>query len=144
MPTDVQLAPAGPDTKTGDDTVVVELVPSCPAEFKPHAHKVPSDLMATVWDAPTPTAVQLAPTGPDTNTGDDTVVVEFVPSCPTLFNPQAHRVPSDFIATVWLLELSAAICNQDTMLGGFDTSTGDATVTTELFPNCPETLLPQA
>jgi len=144
MPTDVQLAPAGPDTKTGDDTAVRELVPSCPAEFKPHAHKVPSDLMATVWDAPTPTAVQLAPAGPDTKTGDDTLVVELVPSCPAEFNPQAHSVPSDLMATVWLLELSAAICNQDTMLGGFDTSTGDATVTTELFPNCPETLLPQA
>ena len=57
-------------TCTGDDLVTndIEFKPSCPDEFKPHAHRVLSDLIATVWSEPALTLVQeLVPTC----TGDD-------------------------------------------------------------------------
>jgi len=83
-----QLAAAGPDTNTGDDTVVTldEFMPSSPAVLSPQAYNKPEVVRASVNDAPAETADQDAPVGPDTNTGDDTAVaVLLLPTCPMVF-----------------------------------------------------------
>ena len=77
----VQDAPAGPDTNTGDDTAVaVLLLPSCPIVFWPQPYNTPAVVMAMENTEPDDIIAQLAPIGPDTNTGDETVVAELLPN----------------------------------------------------------------
>lgn len=79
----VQLAPAGPDTNTGDDTVTVDRFPSAPAALYPQAYNCPVVVMPSACSAPDDTVVHDAPAGPDTSTGDETgVTVEKLPTCP--------------------------------------------------------------
>ena len=84
-------APAGPETSMGDDVVTVELVPSWPLEFKPHAHSVPSDRMATVWfpellaDARSHSSGEVC----RITTGEDTEAILSLPICPEVPSPHA-------------------------------------------------------
>ena len=78
----VQLAPAGPDTNTGDDAAATERFPSAPAALYPQAYNCPIVVIPSACNAPDVTVVQDAPAGPDTNTGDETVAVERLPTCP--------------------------------------------------------------
>ena len=69
--------------------------------FRPHAYNCPVVVMASECASPVATAFQLAPVGPLTNTGElNGEVNAFIPTCPEVFSPQPHRVPSDLIASV--------------------------------------------
>ena len=71
---------------------------------------------------PNDTLVNDVAAGADTNTGDETVVVEFIPSCPEVFNPQPYIWPVVVIPSD--AELPAAIADHDAFVGP-DTRTGD-------------------
>jgi hypothetical protein len=71
--------------------------PSCPFSLKPHAHSVPSDFMANEELSPASTCTQLLSVPicvGDITTPDRSPK----PSRPKLEFPQAHKVPSVFMA----------------------------------------------
>ena len=87
-------APGGPETNTGDKIFADnEFMPACPDVFDPHPYKRPAEVIPSECDAPAAIAVHEAPAGPDTNTADDTVVVELVPNCPAEFKPHPYSTP---------------------------------------------------
>ena len=94
--TAVQLAPGGPETNTGDKIFADnEFMPACPDVFCPHPYKRPAEVIPSECDAPAAIADHEAPAGPDTNTGDDTVVTleEFMPSSPVELSPHPYSTP---------------------------------------------------
>ena len=138
-----QLAPTGPDTNTGDDTLVVELVPSCPEVFRPQPQSVPSDLMASVccpWLLVDTCSHGKAAPGVDTVTGDD---IEFsdvkLPTCPEVFWPHPYSTPVVVIASE--CDPPAATDDHD-VVPGPETSTGEKVFTTFVIPTCPDVFCP--
>ena len=75
---------------------VVVPSPSLPLLLLPQAHKVPSVLIAIVWECPAETTATLS----NIITGLSLFVVVPSPSWPLLLRPQAHSVPSSLIAIV--------------------------------------------
>jgi hypothetical protein len=78
--------PSRPDTATGVELFVVELLPNCPEEFQPQHLTVPSAITAHELSNPrlTPTAVDESefPSIPETETGTELSVVELLPKLP--------------------------------------------------------------
>jgi hypothetical protein len=75
-----------PDTATGVELFVVELLPSCPEEFQPQHFTVPSAIKAQELSNPTLTLTaveepELASI-PETDTGTELLVVELLPKLP--------------------------------------------------------------
>ena len=82
-------APAGPETRTGEETVAVDKLPTAPAGLAPQPHNVPSDLIASVAPADPATCFQdCTAAGPTIATGDETFASELIPTCPEVFCPQ--------------------------------------------------------
>ena len=131
--------PAGPETSTGDDTVTTEFMPTCPDVFCPHPYSMPAAVMPSVYDAPAAMADHDVPAGPETNTGDETVVIELVPTCPEVFCPHPYSSPVAAIASE--CDAPAVIADHDALTGP-DTSTGDDTVVRDPIPTCPDVLRP--
>ena len=69
------------------------LVPSEPAKFVPHNHRVPSVLTAAIILDPMSTLRQLVPPL-IVCTGLERLILAFVPKTPLLSGPQAHKPPS--------------------------------------------------
>jgi len=85
-----QLVPAVPEANTGPYVVVRELIPNCPEVFCPQPYNKPVVFMPKECDAPADTLVQEIITELFTITGDDTVVMELMPTCPDVFCPQPY------------------------------------------------------
>jgi len=75
-----QLAPAGPDTNTGDETGAVLLLPTWPEPLLPQAYKRPALVRPTACSCPSETAAQLVEAGPDTSMGEDTDTMVAIPA----------------------------------------------------------------
>ena len=69
-----------PGICTGDEKYIVVFCPSCPLLLLPHAHSVPSVLVASELCIVVP-EIELHVV-PGICTGDETFVVVFCPSCP--------------------------------------------------------------
>jgi hypothetical protein len=99
-PTRLQLVAVGPLTMTGLLTVVVLPKPTWPLVFCPQPYNTPAVVIAILKLLPAAMLLQLVDTGPDTRTGELTVTVLLIPTCPLVFVPQAHNLPSLLIARV--------------------------------------------
>ena len=111
--------------------------------FNPHAYSRPAEEIATLKPIPVDTENQLAPAGPDTNTGDETLTNELVPKAPVVLSPHAHTVLSVRIATVW--EPARPNDTDFQSIPGYAViETGDDTPTVLLIPSWPDVLVPQA
>src|SRR5688572_24767775 len=90
------MPPVSPVTATGDDRWIIVPSPSWPCRLSPHAHTVPSDLIAREWLKLEWIARTLP--SPPTCTGVWRSVVVPSPTEPRSFRPQAHTVPFDLSA----------------------------------------------
>src|SRR6476659_2051074 len=77
---------------------MVVLSPSWPALLSPHAHRLPSERIATVCAKPAAIAFQVV--GPPIRIGVVRLASELFPTCPLLLLPHAQSDPSFFNATV--------------------------------------------
>jgi hypothetical protein len=81
---------------------------------------------------------------PDTNTGEELLVVELFPSWPEKFAPQHWTVPSAITAHEWeppVLTLTAVVSGDSPVMP--HTGTGTELFVVELLPNWPTSFLPQ-
>ena len=119
----VQDVPVGPETNTGELTVVTLLMPTCPLVFNPHPYNLPNVVVARLCVAPPAIAVHDVPAGPDTNTGDDLFTTVLSPTCPLLFNPQPHKTPVLVMPKLWLAPADTVVQDDDPIFTGEDLET---------------------
>ena len=74
--------------------------PSCPLEFTPQPHKVPSFRIPMLKLLPTAALDHTGPLDGATVTNEKEPVVVPLPNCPELLVPEALRLPSVFNASV--------------------------------------------
>jgi len=121
---------------TGAWRHVVEPSPIWPAEFSPHAHRLPSVRIAIVVSNPAAIALYVAT---PMWTGARRCATVPSPSWPALLSPHAHRLPSVFRATVYWPPATT-----DFHVVPVPMRTGSARVVNVPSPSCPKLLSPHA
>jgi hypothetical protein len=133
------IAPDRPETVTGVEWLVVELLPSWPYALEPQQRAVPTHDDRQVCAPPAEIAV--APARPETVPGVVRFDVEPVPSRPEPPAPQQRTVPPATSAQVWLVPASTWSARTPTLKPV--TSVGVASGLAAADPSCLLPLFPQ-